>query len=174
MGLRPLQEFSASKFPMDTCDWRTGIHYALSATFAAIVLLMTMPLHASTPEEQAVLAPFQAVLDGIAQHDQLLIRKQLLPGGMVTLLRNGQPLQLHFDAFVDHIRPGGSEKIEERMHDPLVRIDDNIAVIWTPYTFHVGDKVDHCGTDLVNLVRLDGHWLIASIADNSRKDCGAK
>jgi hypothetical protein len=38
----------------------------------------------------------------------------------------------------------------------------------------VDGKVDHCGTDLFNLVRTDGKWLIASVADTGRKDCGAK
>jgi putative lumazine-binding protein len=176
MRLNSLQKVLASNLlPADIFSrTRDGIRHALLATSVAIVFLMTTPLHATTPEEQVVIAPLQAVLDGIAQHDQALIRKQLLPGGMVTLLRNGQPLQLHFDAFVDRIRPSGTGKIEERIHDPLVRIDDDVAIIWTPYTFYVEGKVDHCGTDIVNLVRIDGHWLIANIADNSRKNCGAK
>jgi len=40
--------------------------------------------------------------------------------------------------------------------------------------FLVDGKVDHCGTDLFNLVRADGKWLIASVADTGRKECGAK
>jgi hypothetical protein len=35
-------------------------------------------------------------------------------------------------------------------------------------------KVDHCGTDLFNLIRTDGKWLIASIADTGRKNCPAR
>jgi hypothetical protein len=38
----------------------------------------------------------------------------------------------------------------------------------------VDGKVDHCGTDLFNLVRADGKWLIASVADTGRKDCSLK
>ena len=41
-------------------------------------------------------------------------------------------------------------------------------------SFLVDGKVDHCGTDLFNLVRANGKWLIASVADTGRKDCGAK
>jgi len=30
------------------------------------------------------------------------------------------------------------------------------------------------GTDLFNLVRTDGKWLIASVADTGRKDCSVR
>jgi hypothetical protein len=145
----------------------------VSAAACAVLLLAVLPLRAATPEEQAVLAPFQAFLDAIGRHDKALAREQLLPGGMVTLLRNGKAVQLHFDSFVDLLKPG-ADKVEERIHDPLIRIDDDIAVIWAPYEFLVDGKVDHCGTDVANLVHQDGRWLIAGIADNSRKSCPAK
>jgi len=128
---------------------------------------------AAPAEEKAVLAPFQALLDGLAKHDRAAMREQLLPGGMATLLRNGQPVQLHFDAFVERL-PLTGPPIEERIHDPLVHIDDDVAVIWTPYDFLVEGKVDHCGTDIVNLVKRDGRWLISGIADNGRKSCSTK
>jgi hypothetical protein len=38
----------------------------------------------------------------------------------------------------------------------------------------VNGQVKHCGTDAVNLVRVDGRWLISGIADNSRDDCPAR
>jgi hypothetical protein len=31
--------------------------------------------------------------------------------------------------------------------------------------------VDHCGTDLFSLVRVEGQWRIAAIADTGRKTC---
>jgi hypothetical protein len=68
----------------------------------------------------------------------------------------------------------GTTQIEERIHDPLVRIDNDLAVVWAPFEFLMDGKVDHCGTDLFNLVRKDGKWLIASVADTGRKDCVAK
>jgi Putative lumazine-binding len=141
----------------------------LRATSAlAFVAALFLPnLQAETSEEQAVLAPLQGVFEGIAKHDKAIVRQQLLPGGMATLIRNGQIVQLHFDAFVDRL-PAGTQKLEERIHDPLIRIDNDIAVIWAPYEFLLEGKLDHCGTDLVNLVHRDGRWLISAIGDNSR------
>jgi hypothetical protein len=98
----------------------------------------------------------------------------LLPGGSLTLMRNGKPVQLTFDQFAEAIGKPGKSPIEERIHDPLVRIDNDLAVVWAAFDFLVDGKVDHCGTDLFNMVRVDGKWLVASIADTGRKECGAK
>jgi hypothetical protein len=46
-----------------------------------------------------------------------------------------------------------------------------MVVVWASFEFLVDGKVDYCGTDLFSLVRRDGRWLIASVADTGRKVC---
>ena len=141
---------------------------------SAAALALSFSLHATTSDEQAVLAPVNAMFDSMAKHDAAALKKPLLPGGTMVLMRNGKPNQLTFDAFAEMIGKPGKAQIQERIHDPLVRIDNDLAVVWAPFDFLVDGKVDHCGTDLFNLVRVDGKWLIASVADTGRKDCPAK
>lgn len=131
-------------------------------------------LHAATPEQQAVLAPVMALFEGMAKRDAEAIKKPLLAGGTMVLMRDGKPVQMTFETFADRVGKPGTTHIEERIHDPLVRMDHDLAVVWAPFEFLVDGKVDHCGTDLFNLIRVDGKWLIASIADTGRKDCSAK
>jgi hypothetical protein len=134
----------------------------------------TSPSAQATKDEQAVMAPIAAMFDGMAKRDAAAIKKPLLPGGGMVLMRDGKPTQMTFDAFAEAVGKPGKAQIEERIHDPLVRIDNDLAVVWAPFEFLVDGKVDHCGTDLFNLVRADGKWLIASVADTGRKDCGGK
>ena len=136
--------------------------------------LLTSSLHAATPEERAVLAPVKAMFDGMARRDAAAIKEPLLPGGMMVLMLDGKPAQMTFEAFADRVGRPGTTQIEERIHDPLVRIDNDLAMVWAPFEFLIDGKVDHCGTDLFNLVRKDGKWLIASVADTGRKDCAVK
>jgi hypothetical protein len=131
-------------------------------------------IRAATAEEQAVLVPIKAMFDGMAKHDAAAIKAQVLPGGMMVLMRDGKPAQMTFEEFAERVGKPGKSQIEERIHDPLVRIDNDLAVVWAPFEFLVDGKVDHCGTDLFNLVRTDGKWVIASVADTGRKDCGTK
>jgi hypothetical protein len=114
------------------------------------------------------------MFDAMAKHDTASFKKSLLTGGSMVLMRDGKPTQMTFDAFADLIGRPGNAQIEERIHDPLVRVDNDLAVVWAPFDFLVDGKVDHCGTDLFNLVRVDGNWLIASVADTGRKNCSAK
>jgi hypothetical protein len=150
------------------------LRLALVIAGATAAGLLTSSLHAATAEEQAVLAPVKAMFDGMAKRDAAAIKKPLLPGGTMVLMRDGKPTQMTFEAFADRVGKPGTTQIEERIHDPLVRIDNDLAVVWAPFEFLIDGKVNHCGTDLFNLVRKDGKWLIASVADTGRKDCVAK
>lgn len=141
---------------------------------AATAAVLSSPLHAKTAKEQAVLAPIRAMFNAMTKHDVEAFKEQLLPGGGMVLMREGKPHQMTFDAFAEIIGRPGKAHIEERIHHPLVRIDNDLAVVWAPFDFLVDGKVDHCGTDLFNLVRTDGKWLIAAVADTGRKDCPAK
>jgi hypothetical protein len=125
-------------------------------------------------EEQAVLAPITQMFDGMTKRDAATIKKPLLSGGTMVLMRDGKPTQMTFEDFAARVGKPGTTHIEERIHDPLVRIDHDLAVVWAPFEFLVDGKVDHCGTDLFNLVHTDGQWIIASVADTGRKDCVPK
>lgn len=154
---------------------KTSIRFRVILLLAgAAAVLFISPLRATTSEEQAVLAPIKAMFDGMAKHDVAAFRQPLLPGGAMVLMRDGKPQQLTFDAFADLVGRPGKSQIEERIHDPLVKIDNDLAVVWAPFDFLVDGKVDHCGTDLFNMVRTDGKWLIAGVADTSRRECAAK
>lgn len=125
-------------------------------------------------QEKAALASFQAMLDGLGKRDKAAMVATFLPGGTATLMRKGKPVQLSLESLADKIAQSGTDPLEERIHDALVRVDGNVAIVWAPFELLVNRKVEHCGRDVANLVRVDGHWLIAAIVDNSRDECGKK
>ena len=129
---------------------------------------------AQSAEEQAVLAPIHAMFDGMSKRDAAAIKAPTLPGGTMVLMRDGKPTQMTFEAFAERVGKPGKSQIEERIHDPLIRIDNDLAVVWASFDFLVDGKVDHCGTDLFNMVRVDGKWMIGSVADTGTKTCSAK
>ena len=141
---------------------------------AVVTAVSTSSLHAATADERTILAPVQALFDGMTKRDAAAIQAPTLPGGTMVLMRDGKPTQMTFAEFAERVGKPGKTHIEERIHHPLVRIDGDLAVVWAPFEFLADGKVDHCGTDLFNLVRVDGKWLIASVADTGRKDCGGK
>jgi hypothetical protein len=150
----------------------TGTRMLALALFATSCL----PLAAQTKDD-AVLAPINAMFDGMAKRDAAAIKASAIPGATMVLMRDGVPSQMTLDAFADRIgHPSAAAAkipIAETIHDPVIRVDNDLAVVWAPFDFLLDGKVDHCGTDLFNLVRAKGTWLIASVADTGRKDCPA-
>ena len=144
----------------------------LFATLLATSL--AIPGSAQSADEQAVLAPIHAMFAGMSKRDAAAIKAPTLPGGTMVLMRDGKPAQMTFEAFAERVGKPSPTPIEERIHDPLIRIDNDLAVVWAPFDFLANGKVDHCGTDLFNLVRVDGKWMIASVADTGTKTCSAK
>ncbi|GAW07842.1 hypothetical protein LENED_009859 [Lentinula edodes] len=88
---------------------------------------------------------------------------QVLPSGGAVLMRNGAPIITTLTGVIDRIPFDSPNKIEERISgQPIVKIDTNIAMLWTPYDFLINDKVDHIGTDIWSFAKLDGKWVLES------------
>lgn len=141
-----------------------GLAVAVPSTHAA----------GQSPEDLAVLAPIDAMFQGMTKRDPAAIKAAALPGTIMVLMRDGKPEQMTIEAFADHFSKPSEKHMEERIHDPLVRIDRDLAVVWAPFEFLVDGKKDHCGTDLFNVVHTDGKWVIAGIADTGSKGCSGK
>jgi hypothetical protein len=127
------------------------------------------PVNALTPEEQAVLIPIQELFDGIAKRNRDAMKSVVLPEGGATIIRHNQILHFTLKTLCERPLPSGAVSLEEKIYDPLVRIDDNIAMVWARYDFLIDGKLDHWGTDIINLVFVDRKWTIAGVLDNSRR-----
>jgi hypothetical protein len=148
-------------------------HLRVLWTLMLALALPAMRALAQAPDP-AVLAPIDALFQGMAQRDAAAIKAAAIPGAVLVLMRDGKPEQMTIEAFADRVGKPSKTHIEERIHDPLLRADHDLAMVWAPFEVLVDGKPDHCGTDLFNLVHTGGKWLIAGIADTGRKDCAGK
>lgn len=123
--------------------------------------------------EMAVLVPVQAMFDGMAHRDAAAVKAPWLPGGVLVLVQEGNLSQITVENFANRVATSGTTHIEERIHDPKVRIDHDLAVVWAPFNFYINGKLDHCGRDLFNLNQKNGKWQIVALAATTRTDCAA-
>jgi hypothetical protein len=136
-----------------------------------VIVELKDPDTAANAEQKAALASFQTMLDGLGRRDKAMMAAQMLPGGSAILMRNGKPALMSFEALTDRLSQPGADSHEERIRNAVVHVDGDVGTIWAPFEFLVNGKVDHCGRDIANMVRIDGHWLIAAIEDNGRSNC---
>ncbi|MFY9242307.1 MAG: nuclear transport factor 2 family protein [Polaribacter sp.] len=51
-----------------------------------------------------------------------------------------------------------------------IKIDGNLASVWTPYEFYFNDKFSHCGANSFQLFKNNGNWEIVFLIDIRRRD----
>jgi hypothetical protein len=150
--------------------FRTKTSYLFAAGVLVLGLLIFFARPAA-PGEHAVFAPINQMFDGMAKRDGSEVMAAAIPGAMFVSMQYGTLAQETFVQFGTNLG-AGTTHIDERIHDPLVRIDNDLAVVWAPFEFRIDGKLDHCGTDLFSLVHNNGKWLIGSLSATLRKNCG--
>lgn len=75
------------------------------------------------------------------------------------------------DAFAKMIAEAKAPDFVETMPSPEARIAGDMAIVTGRYTFYVGDKFSHCGTNTFNLVRTASGWKIANGASTLEFQC---
>ncbi|CAN5236748.1 hypothetical protein BH10PSE14_BH10PSE14_43740 [soil metagenome] len=123
-------------------------------------------------EEAGVMVPVNGLLAGIAARDGQAMAKYLRADGNATVATekpDSTRTITHITAadLLARFTPG-PEKYDERLTDPAIEIDGDIAMVWSPYTFAIDGKVHHCGVDHFSLVREAGSWKIANLSWSSR------
>ncbi len=75
------------------------------------------------------------------------------------------------DAFAKTISEAKGAEFVEKMPHKDVRLLGDLAIVSGRYTFFVGDKFSHCGTNTFNLVRTEAGWRIANGASTLEFEC---
>lgn len=75
------------------------------------------------------------------------------------------------EAFAKRMAESKEPDYVEKMLSPEARINGDLAVVSGRYTFYVGDKFSHCGTDTFNLVRTEAGWKIVQGAFTLEFQC---
>ena len=139
---------------------------------AVAAALLAGPAVAQTPEAD-VLDVVHRLFDGMRAADTTMMRSTFHPEIrlVTTGNRNGEPLAaiVPVERWLEGVA-GADEVLDERIYDPEVRVADNLATVWTYYTFHLGDRLSHCGYDAFQLARTADGWKITQVTDTRRQD----
>lgn len=123
-------------------------------------------------ERAAVIATVQKVFDAMRTRDTALLFQAFdSTARLVGVSRRGTPAitltsPAQFAGSITRAKAG--DVWNERMYDPDVKIDGDLATVWTYYTFHLNDKFSHCGIDAAILRKVGGAWKITQLADTQR------
>lgn len=120
-------------------------------------------------EREAILAAVQGIFDALAAGDGEILREIMHPDVLMhSVERAADGTRSSSTSTRDQLiarLEGSAEVLTERMWDAEVRVSGDLAMVWTPYDFYVGDELSHCGADALLLTRNeDESWTIIALS----------
>jgi hypothetical protein len=150
---------------------------AVAAQAGSNKLAPAQALPPPTRDERSILAPVNRLLAAIASGDRQALLAEVRPEGGATAvfdLAGRHKVSRESWAEFSTSIGGGPNTIAERLIDPAVEVDGDIAMVWSNYIFTTNGQVQHCGVDHFDLVRENGVWKILNATWSERDaDCPA-
>lgn len=155
---------------------RLSLPFLLALGLSASCAMPATSTSAYAPSEAdraAITDVVQRAFDAIETNDQAAWAEVLTEQGMFSSIRGDAGarrigVQTYAEAAANTDPP--PNHYLERWWDPIILVDGDIAMVWTPYDFLIDGKFSHSGIDAIVLLRSDTGWKIASIAWNVEKE----
>lgn len=142
----------------------------LAADTAKLPKWNALPMDGSV--EAAVMAPIDAMFAGLEARDGAKILAQTRPEGGATLVaeKADGTRTIRHESWADFAGgiKAGPEHYREKLIDPAVEIDGDVAMVWSRYVFTIDDKPHHCGVDHFDLIRENGAWKVLNVTWSQR------
>jgi hypothetical protein len=145
---------------------------------AVLILLIATCTAFGQDDKQAAIAVVNQLFDGMKAKSAEQIKAVFSADVHFLAIdkpRDGKGLSktrvMTGEAFAKMISEAKGPDYIEKMISPEARVSGDMAVVSGRYTFYVGDKFSHCGTDTFNLVRTEAGWKIVQGAFTLEFQC---
>ena len=135
--------------------------------FISFLLLPNLIL--SQSEEKTIIETVQQFFNALESRDTTLARNVLLYDGQFFSVRESNSnINIKKTTHSNFIKKlnSSNEPIRETMHDPVVLIHKQVAIVWTKYEFYKNEEFSHTGVDAFSLLKTSDGWRIAGIIYN--------
>lgn len=124
--------------------------------------------------EDSVKAVVNTLFTAMKTADGALLRTAFSDSAVLqTIARNkeGQTIIRNetVNDFVKSISSLKKDAADERIEFASIKIDGNLASVWTPYKFYFNGTFSHCGANSFQLVRFGKEWKIQYLIDTRRR-----
>lgn len=141
---------------------------------AAVALLAAAAAPAAaqaSADEQAVREVVSTLFEAMAARDTATMASLFAEDARFAGVARDGTLRYTTPAeFIASVGGSSGPALNETLYDIEVRVDGPLAVVWTYYTFHLGDEFSHCGYDAFQMLKLQDEWKIVHLADSRRRE----
>lgn len=145
--------------------------FLLTAAAAAALLVAPCAARAQTPDHDAAYAVVTKLFDGMRTRDTSAMRAAFAEGATLQSVSATGVGAVAISAWIASVAgaPAGLV-LDERLANPIVQVNGDLASVWVDYWFFAGERFSHCGVDAFVLARHSGAWKIISVADTRRRE----
>jgi hypothetical protein len=113
--------------------------------------------------------------DGMRMNDSSMVRTTLHPSiRLLTCTKNKNDDEILFtgsvSGFLAAVGAPHDDIWNEIIRSFHLRIDQNMAQVWTNYSFYINETFSHCGVNAFELFKDANGWRIVQIMDTQRTD----
>jgi ketosteroid isomerase-like protein len=124
--------------------------------------------------EDDIKAVIETLFDGMRAGDSSMVASAFTRDAVmqsVAVNREGEVVKMQgsLPQFLTSIGTPREQVLDERIASYDIKIDGDLASVWTPYQFYIGEQFSHCGVNSFQMARLDGEWKIVYIIDTRRR-----
>jgi hypothetical protein len=126
-------------------------------------------------ENQAIKKVIETFFEGLHQGDSTIMATTLHKELKIqTTYTNGQQQKILRTESRDQLLTNVSkkkptDKYEEKLLSYDIKVDGNLASVWTPYEFYLNDTFSHCGANSFQLFNNGKKWEIIYLVDMRRR-----
>ncbi|WP_442265174.1 nuclear transport factor 2 family protein [Tenacibaculum sp. ZS6-P6] len=126
-------------------------------------------------ENQNIKQVIQLFFDGLHKGDSSLVNKTLHKEVKIqtTFTNKKGKKVLVAESREKLLKAIASKKKEDSYFEKLlsytIKVDGNLASVWTPYEFYLNSKFSHCGANSFQLFNNNGSWEIIYLVDMRRR-----
>ena len=131
-----------------------------------------------TAEEKQLQQTIETFFEGFHKQDTVLIKSVVNDQVMMqSIMKNREgKIFLHTEEFSNFLKSIASIPAEatfdEKIKSYEIRVEGNMANVWTPYEFYMNNQFSHCGVNNFQLMKKDGEWKIFYLVDTrTRENC---
>ncbi len=145
-----------------------------------VSIIICLSLSSIVLRGQENLNPIDAVnqlFDGMRTSDSIMVKNAFHPEARLLSIaqKKDGTIALPSNKVADFVKMVGTpheEIYNEQLYEVKIEEDGRLATVWAPYTFYVGKKLSHCGTNAFQLVKGNNGWQIIQIIDTRyRENC---
>lgn len=138
---------------------------------AVLALLIGSFCFSQTSEDDLIKASVEKLFIGMKNADPEMIKSTFTETAVLqSVSKDGTVKNEKIDDFISSISKFAKNDLDERITFESIKIDDNLASVFTPYEFYYKGNFSHCGVNSFQLVKQNNSWKIQYIIDTRRKE----